>query len=325
MSAVGPLWLERMVSGIARAASRKEPRPDRLWWAEDLPLRTVRVDGHDICFVSAGQGRPVVLVHGFATSLSIWSNQIRPLSEHFHVLALDLLGHGYSDKPDVGYGIDCFASCVAGFLNAIGVESADLVGSSMGGLLSLCVALTHPDRVHRLVLIGSSSPAYMPDRLKAARRFARRRPRLWKTICILSELLTLVPSRGIERRGKDRMFFDPEVVAPQWIEHAYELRRMEGFSRMLARTLESLSSEEEGEWPLERIRQPTCLIWGEADAVIPVEHGRLLERRLEHATLNVIPACGHLPMLEKPEVTTRCLLDFLLAPGAAAARDAAAR
>ena len=307
-------WLERIVARTARAISRNWSRPDRLWWAEDLPLRTARVGDTEICYATAGEGPPVILVHGFATSLSIWANQIRPLSDSFWVTDLDLIGHGYSAKPEIEYTVQAYTDVLVGLLDVLGIPFATFVGNSMGGLLCLCLAQTPPERVDRLVLIGSNSPLYKPPRMRAIREFAEKSPWLSGRLWNLFELVVPIPLKWIERKGRSNMLDDPDVLGQEWVDHLYELRRMKGFSHMVVSTMRNLMDLTLYENAVHQVSQATCLIWGQSDRVIPVEHGRTLQRTLRAARLEIIPGCGHLPMLEKPELTTELIRSFLTDP-----------
>jgi len=299
--------LERLAGSIARALSCTMRRPDRLWWDQDLPLRVLQIKGREICFVTRGQGIPVVFVHGFGTCLSIWAEQIKTLGSHCQVFALDLLGHGYSDKPNIDYSPEIQLPILTGFLDALNLPSATFVGSSMGGHSLLCLAAMAPERVQRLVLVGSTSPFHRP----LFYNLAIKRPRLWRLMLTFLEPLIPLPLKFVERKGRRSMFHDPGLVGSEWVDHLYEIRRMKGFSRMVVSTAKNLPGLTAHEDRVAEVRHPTVLLYGEEDRVATVEHGRLLQRILENATLEVIPECGHLPMIEKPQWTNRRILKFL--------------
>src|SRR5688500_16261649 len=122
-----------------------------------LPLQHVEVDGIDVAYVdSGGDGPPIVLVHGLSSSIGFWEYQVPTLARTHRVLALDLPGYGASGRPDAPCTPPWYADLVAGFMDAVGVPSAVVMGHSMGGQIALTLALDHPGRVEALVL---SAPA----------------------------------------------------------------------------------------------------------------------------------------------------------------------
>ena len=120
-----------------------------------LPIKTVQVQGHRIVYLEAGTGPPVILVHGFGGSLWQWEYQHTALSADHRVIILDLLGSGLSDKPDIDYTPSQMVEFFRAFMDALGIQRAALVGNSMGAGLVIGMALTYPDRVDRLILIGA--------------------------------------------------------------------------------------------------------------------------------------------------------------------------
>lgn len=302
---------ERWVRWIARRLGRRLDPPRTAWWDPDLPLRTLSIQGRAICYVTAGQGPPVVLVHGFGTSMAIYAPQIRALAARFRVFAVDLLGHGFSEKPDIDYTPEVYLDLLSGFLDAQGIDAADFVGHSMGGLLSICLAASAPGRVRRLVLLNSSSPLFRPERQMRLYEKSLRRPWLWKRIWEAFEILIPLLPASFERKTQDRMACDVAAIPPAWIRHQVAVRRSRGFARMVASTMAGWARIAAYEDGVRGIAHPALLVSGEGDRIVPVEHGRLLARTLPHATLEVLGGCGHLSTLERPEETSRMILDFL--------------
>ena len=119
--------------------------------------RYIDVDGVRTHYVVAGQGPPVVFIHGLGASMVAWRENIVPLSERLSVYALDLAGHGDSEKPNVEYSISFGVRYMLHFLDALDLQQVALVGNSMGGTLALATALEHAERVNRLVLVDTAS------------------------------------------------------------------------------------------------------------------------------------------------------------------------
>ena len=120
--------------------------------------RYVTVNGIKAHYQVAGDGRPLLLLHGLGASVATWRDNIGPLSQAFRVYALDLPGHGDSDKPDIDYNADNrVLQFIARTVESIGMDRPAIIGSSIGGALALMMALRHPDMVSRLVLVDSAS------------------------------------------------------------------------------------------------------------------------------------------------------------------------
>ncbi|MBI3357149.1 MAG: alpha/beta fold hydrolase, partial [Nitrospirae bacterium] len=117
---------------------------------ERIPIQTVLVLGQRIAFLDVGTGPSVILIHGFGGSMWQWEHQQHALSQHFRVLTLDLPGSGFSDKPEIEYRPDQMLDFCVGFMDAVQIPQATLVGNSMGAGLAIGMALEHPTRVAKL-------------------------------------------------------------------------------------------------------------------------------------------------------------------------------
>jgi pimeloyl-ACP methyl ester carboxylesterase len=130
------------------------PIPSQFEAFERIPIHTVTVLEQRIAYLDVGTGPPVILIHGFGGSMWQWEHQQHALAEHFRVLTLDLPGSGLSDKPDIEYRPDQMVNFFVGFMDALEISHATLVGNSMGAGLAIAMTLEHPARVAKLVLIG---------------------------------------------------------------------------------------------------------------------------------------------------------------------------
>jgi len=303
----------RSIRNLARLLGRRMKRPPSLWWNKDVPLRSVPVLGHDICYVTTGQGPPLILIHGFGTSLSIWAHQINRLSDSFTIFAVDLLGHGYSDKPDIEYPLEIHTDVLAGFMDALRIRSATLTGHSFGGLVILRFATLFPDRVQRIVLVNSSTPLVQPDRQVRLFEKAQRRPWLTKRLLELLELGITFPTKYYERKSQKKVFRNQEAATPEWTHHQYLIRRAKGFSRMVVSTLEHWMESFHFKDQVPNITQPVLILCAESDPVIPLEHGRALKRTMANAKLEIVRDSGHMTTMEQPEITARMIRAFLIA------------
>jgi pimeloyl-ACP methyl ester carboxylesterase len=137
---------------------------------KNIPSHWITVRGMDIHYKCTGDGFPVILIHGGGNDWHEWYRNIPCLSEHFRVYAPDLPGYGLSQFPDFPVSPSWFAGILSGFMEALGIDNAHVIGHSMGGLASLHLSLSYPDKVNRLVLIDSAGFAEIEKR--ANRRVA---------------------------------------------------------------------------------------------------------------------------------------------------------
>jgi pimeloyl-ACP methyl ester carboxylesterase len=261
------------------------------------------VEGVRLRVFDQGQGPAVVLLHGFASSLQTWEKVIPLLSSDHRVIALDLKGFGWSDRPEGDYSPSAQARLVLALLDQLGVGKADLVAHSWGSAVALSCALQAPERVGRLVLYS----AWVFD--EQLPMFMR-----WAQLPGLGEALYAL---FYDQRPDDRMalsFYDPRNLPEDLIEGVERaLERPGTKAAALAATRGQNFQELQERYGA--IRQATLLLWGREDAVSLLKYGERLARLLPEASLRVYPQCGHFPMLEAAVESSRDLLRFLSGGG----------
>lgn len=273
-----------------------------------LPIRSVEVDGQRIAYLDQGQGPPVILVHGLGGTLWNWEYQQAALSASHRVLTLDLIGSGYSDKPDIDYRPEELVESLRGFMDRLAIERASLVGNSMGAGVVAAMALAHPSRVDRLVLIGGF-PSGVRDKLgnTFVKTAVESRAPVW-----LVELGNWLAGRGMTRRVLGEIVHDQSLLTSAVIERSYRNRTRPGLIPPLIRLTRNLDLWEQGDaLRLHEIRQPTLVLWGREDRVFAPAVGRELHHRIVGSRFELIPEAGHMPQWERPEAVNAILLDFL--------------
>lgn len=267
----------------------------------------VQVDGARVHFQEFGDASnpTIILIHGYTASLYVWKT-VAPMfaDAGFHVVAVDLLGFGYSDKPSwFDYAISSQARMVARFMNRIGIGRATIVGSSYGGAVAATLALDYPERVEKLVLVD----AVCNDNLK-------NHPIL-KLAAIpgLGEAITpfLVDSRAFQRY-RMRGTLAPanhRLITGDRVESVRRPLAAADAHHSLLATSRAWSAERITE-DAHLINQPTLIVWGEDDKVIPVEDGRTLHDLILHSRLVILKDCGHVPQEEKSELFTEIVTEF---------------
>jgi pimeloyl-ACP methyl ester carboxylesterase len=266
----------------------------------------VEIDGVRAHYQEAGKkGNPVlVLIHGFASSTLVWSKVFLSLAEAgFHVIAVDLLGYGYSGKPRNGeYTIAGQASYLMKLLERLGIRRATLVGSSYGGAVAATCALDYPERVEKLVLVGTVNDN-RPLEFKLMRLFGSR---------LFGDVVSplLIGSRRLLRQRMKRVYDRHAwVMDERRVDARHFPLRAAGTQRAIIRTVRG--------WDAERIsrdahliRQPALLLWGENDIEIPLSDGERLHEAIPGSRFIVFQNCGHLPHEEYPEAFTKLVAEF---------------
>jgi pimeloyl-ACP methyl ester carboxylesterase len=270
------------------------------------PRRFVEVDGRKVHVERAGSGPPVVLLHGFGESTFAWSRVLPALARHFHVVAIDLNGFGYTQRPRdrSAYTLAGQARLVLDVLDRLDLGEVRLAGHSYGGGIALYLAVEHPERVDRLLLVDNTLPLYASERRGSLLR--------WRWIAELA-VRTFGLRDGRIESGLEEAYFDDRRVTPDLVREYARRLRIEGAADAY-RGLLGPSPEPPYRIDLATVRQPALVIWGENDALIPVATARRLTAEMPRAEFVVLPACGHTPMEECPEPLLAAALPFLAAP-----------
>lgn len=252
------------------------------------------------------QSRPVLWLHGSGpgvTALTNWQGPLEELSSDFYNIAPDVIGFGDSTHPDPPpEGIAAFTALrvetLVALLDQLGVDRVDIVGNSMGGIVGLCLALAHPDRVRRIVLMGAAGAPLAPT------------PDLVSLILFYD-----APSVEAMRRLLINFVADPAVfgdqldkIAAERIPRATRPEVERSHRATFARVGDPLPINPQS---VASIQQPVLLIHGDSDRVIPLEASRWYEEHLPEARLEIVANAGHWLQLEHPKIFTRLVREFL--------------
>lgn len=257
--------------------------------------REIEAGGRRLRYLELGEGgaTPVVLVHGFGGDLNTWMFVQPGLAEARRTVALDLPGHGGSEK-EVGSGDpDTLADAVETLLAALGIERAHLVGHSMGGAITALVALRRPERAASLTLVASAGlgPEIDSTFIDGFIRAGRRREAV--------EALT-------------RLVHDPALVSRAMVEEVLRYKRLDGVTAALTAIARAWFADGRQQLdlrePIAALALPVQIIWGREDRIIPAAHGDALAGRFP---VHVLDQAGHLPHLEKAGEVSRLLRGFV--------------
>jgi pimeloyl-ACP methyl ester carboxylesterase len=257
------------------------------------------IEGVRVRYVDQGEGPPVVLIHGFASSLDVWDGVIHEVAKTHHVLALDLKGFGWTDRPEGDYSPASQARLVMGLMTARGIDQAAIVAHSWGASVALAVALAAPQRVTRLALYD----AWVYEEQLPPTFY-------WARADGVGEAIFGV---FYNQRIEDKIalgFYDKKFVTQKLVDATERaLERPGATAAALAAVRGQRFSDMQEHY--KDIQKPTLLLWGRDDLVTTLPYGERLGNELAHARLVVYPRCGHFPMIEAKAPSNAELLAFL--------------
>lgn len=256
----------------------------------------IRTNYHDV-----GSGKPVLLIHGSGPGVTGWANwrlTIPTLAEHSRVIVPDMVGFGFSERPDgIRYSMDIWVAQAVGLLDALEIESADIVGNSFGGGLALALAIRHPKRVRKLVLMGSAGvPFTLTPGLDLAWGYE--------------------PSIANMRKLLDVFAYDRNLVTDELAELRYKASIQPGFQEAFSSMfpaprqngVNGLASREED---IRALPHETLVIHGREDQIIPLSNSVTLANLISRSQLHVFGRCGHWTQIEHAARFNRLVSNFL--------------
>lgn len=273
--------------------------------------QNVEIDGLPIPYLSAGEGPPLVLLHGAGDNALDWRLVMPTLAATHRVYAPDLPGSPDSARPAADYSPTFFERFVVKFVDSLGIGRATYIGNSLGGLIALRLALSEPARVAALVLVDSAglgyaiNPAFtsvnVPGLAEAAIPF-------WRT-----------PVGAYQRAwGRTALLFahPPRSIPREWLAEQCRLARSPGYLEahltVLRALVSPLGQREVLVDRLPSLKIPALVVWGERDRVFPCSQAKRAVARLQEGSLALIPDCGHMPHVECPDRFLGALDGFLL-------------
>lgn len=293
----GPRLLDESTGFLGLGRSFSFPLPQ---YVDDDPYRTI--------FFDEGVGRTLVFVHGLGANATHWEPLLRELAPRCRVVGLDLVGLGWTAKPNVDYTIDFLRDHLLDFLDRRGITKATIIGHSMGGAVSLATALARPGLVESLVLIDAAGVAPLPSWMQSAAPLTLNR-------AVLFPILGLGATFILKNVFVDSPEENPHV---RWF-HESALRDDPACNNLFdfARVCETLCTDvlsRDFSDRFETFNAPVLAIWGEADKLTTV--GPVLKRlgRFPRLRTVMMPKTGHMPMIERPEETLFHIERFLTDP-----------
>lgn len=262
--------------------------------------KTILANGIQTNYHDAGEGPPVLLIHGSGPGVTGWANwrlTIPALATRFRVLAPDMVGFGYTERPaDNRYNMENWVTHIIGFMDALGIERAHVVGNSFGGGLALALAIRAPQRVGKLVLMGSTGVSFpITDGLD----------RVWGYTPSMENMRGLLDVFAYNRSLLN------EDLARMRYEASIRPGHQEGFARMFPaprqRAVDGLASPETA---IRELPHQTMIVHGREDKVIPLASSYKLFDLIPRSQLHVFGECGHWTQIEHAARFNRIVGDF---------------
>ncbi|MFD4985232.1 alpha/beta fold hydrolase [Streptomyces sp. NPDC058374] len=277
-------------------------------------LRELPTEQGVLRYHEAGEGPPLLLLHGSGPGVTGWRNyrgNLAAFARHFRCLVLEFPGFGVSDPTDE-HPMAAAPKAVTRFLDGLGLGRVDVVGNSMGGIVAANLAIARPELFRRIVTVGGLGRGVFS-------------PAPGEGINLLMDF-TENPTREALVRWMHSMVYDPEVVTDEMVEERWTqatdpdtlaaARRMYGRKALAASMAAAEASDQPPYWSmLHKITAPTLVTWGRDDRVSPLDMALLPMRTMPKAELHVLPDCGHWVMIEQKEAWESAVLAFLTRPG----------
>jgi 2-hydroxy-6-oxonona-2,4-dienedioate hydrolase len=245
----------------------------------------------------------LIMLHGVGGHAEAYIRNLKAHSEHFSVWAIDMIGHGWTDKSDADLEIAQYIDHLLRFMDAAGIQKAHISGESLGGWVAARFAIDYPERIERLVLNtagGSQADPVVMDRLKTLSMRAATDPS-WEFIKARVEWLMADTSKAYDDLVATRQAIYSQPGMPEAMRHNMILQEMEVRQRNILRAPDYA-----------RIKAPTLVIWTSDDPTADVTEGRRMASMIPGALFTVMDGCGHWPQFEDPALFNAMHVDFLL-------------
>ncbi|MBI3659824.1 alpha/beta fold hydrolase [Candidatus Acetothermia bacterium] len=245
-----------------------------------------------------GEGQSCLLISGVGFGGWVWRYQIAAFSTHFRVITFDNRGVGQSDKPDETYTIDTFVTDTKGLLDALQIQKAHVLGVSLGGMVAQQLALSHPQRVDRLILCSTvfGGPNVVLPSMEVLQFMAQ--PSGTPEERFTKGLQFSFAQGFVERHPEEVVFIRQKMSEHRQPDYAYRRQVMVPLSF-------------NAEPFLSKIERPTLVLAGDQDQAVPVENARRLVQKLPNAQLKILDGASHLCFIEQHELFNQTVLEFL--------------
>ena len=270
------------------------------------PSAFVNIDGMDVHYRDEGNAAdslPIVFIHGTGSSLQTFDEWASILKGEHRVVRMDIPAFGLTGPfPTRDYAIENYVIFIEKFLNTRGIKHCILGGNSLGGQIAWQFTLKDPDMVDKLILIDAAGYPIVSKSTPIAFKIAR--------TPVLNKIMTFITPRFMAKMSVENVYADKTKVTEGLVDRYFELTLREGNRQALVDRMTSVYDT--SNIPrIKTIRQPTLVLWGEQDGLIPLSNAYRFHTDLPNDTLVILKNMGHVPMEENPKESLKAVLDFL--------------
>jgi len=274
-------------------------------YAQD-PSKFIVIDDMNVHYRDEGNSLdslPIVLIHGTSSSLHTFDAWTSSLKNKKRVVRMDLPGFGLTG-PFINqqYSIDNYVDFINHFLSAKGIKKCILGGNSLGGEIAWNFAVKNPNMVDKLILIDAAGYPLESKSIPIAFKIAR--------IPVLNKLMTYITPRFLVQKSVENVYFDKIKINKTLVDRYFELTLRKGNRQALIDRMTFFSTTSSIQ-KIKNIQQPTLIIWGEQDLLIPINSAYRFQSDLPNGTLVILKKSGHVPMEESPQKSLAPVLSFL--------------
>ena len=271
-----------------------------------FPSAFVLIDGMDVHYRDEGSTAdtlPLVLIHGTGSSLHTFDEWVAILKSEKRIVRMDLPAFGLTGPfPNRHYSIDNYVVFIEHFLSSKGIKRCILAGNSLGGEIAWQFTVKNPEVVDKLILIDAGGYPLESKSVPIAFKIAR--------IPVLKKLLTFITPRSMVQASVEDVYADKTKVTEPLVDRYFELTLREGNRQALVDRM-ALEMDTSALHLIKNIQQPTLVLWGEQDLLIPTKNAHRFHDDLPNDTLVILKNVGHVPMEESPQESLAALLAFL--------------
>lgn len=269
----------------------------------EFKLFYVNANGVKTRVLEAGHGEPLILLHGTGGHIEAYARNLKGLSEKFRVICIDMLGHGYTDKPNQLYGIDSYSDHLLEVIQSLDLSQVYLSGESLGGWVAAWFAANHPEYVKALVLNTPGNVNNKPEVMKGLKD---------------STIKAVVEANYENVKTRlEWLMYDKSHVTDELIQTRYNIYTQPSYQKAVYNIvcLQDLEVREKYSWDpswCNKINVPTLLVWTDHDPTSTVEEAKPIQKMIPNSELMVISDAGHWPQWEKPDEFNSILTNFIL-------------
>jgi pimeloyl-ACP methyl ester carboxylesterase len=277
------------------------------WAAKYAPGKFIDLDGISTHYIEKGSGDPVIFIHGFFFDTNMWNRSIDVFAEKYKVYAIDLWGFGYSSRESLDYGYPLYTKQLRKFMDVLNIQSASLIGQSMGGGTIMNFTISNRDKVDKIVLVSASG---MPNELPLMGRISN--------LPGVGEFMYGLNGDSMRKFTLGNNFlYNKHLLTEEYYEQLTRFHKIKGSSEVMLTVtrkqfFDTLIEEIE---TLGNMNVPTLIVWGRNEKSIPLPIGQKLHGMLKGSKFEVLGQAGHCSNMDQPERFNKITLDFLAQKG----------